>query len=378
MTGGESAADVLLALNNHIDTYTEKVGQIDAKDAAQDTAIAKAQEDATTGINNAAKVASDLAALDVRVVNNTNEIGVVKGTITTVNETLSGKVSALENKDTEIAGLISGLDTTVKGHTTTITEHGTKITALENEDLRLAGLIQGNTDKFANYSTTEQVNKAIDDKIAAIPAVDFTGYATETYVGNAIAALDLDNKFAAKVDNTAFETYKSETATLIGTKANAADVYTKTDADAAFMTESEVDDRINALIVASDPEGGKTITNIQNLVKYVDENADQIAGLITTVSEHTTAIADNKAAHEANASAISALQTTVGEHTTAIAKNTEDIGKINTAIAGIIQPKASEEITVDTDGTLGIGKVSTDKLEMGENTLVLDGGSATN
>ena len=139
----------------------------------------------------------------------------------------------------------------------------------------------------------------------------------------------------------------------------------------------------NCLIVAADPEGGKTITDIQNLVKYVDENAGEIAGLVTTVGEHTTAIAANataiaanKAAHEQNASDITAIQATVGGHTTAIQKNADDITAINEAIAAIVQPKASEEVTVAEDGTLGLGKVSTDKLEMGSDTLVLNGGSA--
>ena len=38
--------------------------------------------------------------------------------------------------------------------------------------------------------------------------------------------------------------------------------------------------------------------------------------------------------------------------------------------------KASAEVTVDADGTLGIGYVSTDKLVQGKATLVLSGGDA--
>lgn len=49
---------------------------------------------------------------------------------------------------------------------------------------------------------------------------------------------------------------------------------------------------------------------------------------------------------------------------------------INAAIDALVIPKASAEVTVDNDGSLGIGKVSTDKLVQGVNTLVLDGGSA--
>ena len=41
-------------------------------------------------------------------------------------------------------------------------------------------------------------------------------------------------------------------------------------------------------------------------------------------------------------------------------------------------PKASAEITMAEDGTLGIGEVSTDKLVQGFKTLVLSGGTASN
>jgi hypothetical protein len=45
-------------------------------------------------------------------------------------------------------------------------------------------------------------------------------------------------------------------------------------------------------------------------------------------------------------------------------------------IAKIIQPKASSEVTVADDGTLGINEISTDKLIQGVKTLVLCGGCA--
>ena len=115
------------------------------------------------------------------------------------------------------------------------------------------------------------------------------------------------------------------------------------------MTQDEVVSRINALIVGADPEGGKVITDIQNLVKYVDENAGEIATLITTV----------------------------GNHTTAIEKNAQDIVTINDALAAIVQPKASAEVTVAEDGTLGIGEVNVNKLVQTEgDEFIINGGHA--
>ena len=49
---------------------------------------------------------------------------------------------------------------------------------------------------------------------------------------------------------------------------------------------------------------------------------------------------------------------------------------ISDQIARLIQFKASAEITIDEDGTLGLGEVSTDKLVQGTKTLVFSGGDA--
>jgi hypothetical protein len=328
MTGGESAADVLRDLNAHITTYTEKVGQIDAKDTAQDTAIAAAQTQADKGVADAKKVSDDLATANGKISANEREIGVVKGSITTVNETLSGKITALENKDIEIAGLISGLDTAVKGNATTIGEHTASITALTNKDAELAGQISTVEGKFANYYDKDTVDAKVKAAIDAIPEVDFKPYATNEYVNAELAK-----------------------------KANAADVYTKEEANAAFMSQDEVDSRINALIVSADPEGGKTIENIQNLVKYVDENAGEIASLITAV--------------EANTNKLEGIDSTVTDH---VSKAIAAIPAATASALGLV--KVGETMSVTSEGVINVAKVSTDILVQGELELVLNGGSA--
>jgi hypothetical protein len=49
---------------------------------------------------------------------------------------------------------------------------------------------------------------------------------------------------------------------------------------------------------------------------------------------------------------------------------------ISDRIANLIRYKASSEITIDEDGTLGLGEVSTDKFVQGVQTLVFNGGHA--
>lgn len=53
-------------------------------------------------------------------------------------------------------------------------------------------------------------------------------------------------------------------------------------------------------------------------------------------------------------------------------------GRVNIAIEEAVNVKASEEITIAEDGTLGIGKISFSKITQDENeTVIMDGGSAT-
>ena len=320
MTGGESAADVKLLLENHIAEYTEKVGQIDSKDAGQDDAIAAAQAQADKGVADAKTANDAIAALaNGQVATNTNDISAINGRLSTL-ETAKG------NHETRIAtaeGKITSLETATGNNATAIGALQGKDIELVAEDARLAGLISALDEKKANASdvyTKGEVDTKVQEAIDAIPDVDFTPYAK---IADVDAALAL--------------------------KADADKVYTKDDADAKFMTETQVDNRLNALINAADPEGGKTITDIQNLVKYVDENAGEIAALITATGANTAKLAG--------------IETTVVDY-------------VAGQLATIVQPKASTEVTVGEDGTLGLGQVSTDKLVNGVDTLVINGGSA--
>lgn len=328
INGGESAGEVLGQLNSYIETNDARVGAIESKNAEQDTAIAAAKAQADQGVADAKTANDAIAALiSGQVKTNTDDIAAIKTRLTTL-ETAKGDHDArINTAETKIAAL-EAFDTTV---TTKFGEVDANIKSLGDEDARLAGLITANTNKFSEYSTTEQVNKAIDDKIAAIPSVDLEPYAK---------AADVAENYVTKTD----------LATDLAAKANAADVYTKTEADDAFMTQDEVDARINALIVGADPEGGKTIENIQNLVKYVDENAGEIATLIT--------------ANENNSAKLAGIESTVVDY-------------VANTVAALVQPKASTEVTIAEDGTLGIGEVNVNKLVQTEgDTLVLHGGNA--
>lgn len=88
--------------------------------------------------------------------------------------------------------------------------------------------------------------------------------------------------------------------------------YTKTDADAAFATPAEVITEVNKAL--ADVSDADTITNITTLVTYVNENAGDLATLISEVygsadmtgdSRIDTAIADSSTAKSNAATAVS-------------------------------------------------------------------------
>lgn len=324
INGGESAGEVHSALNSYKESNNLRVGAIETKNDDQDTAIAKAQSDATSALTSIADLTSG------QVKTNTDDITAIEGRLDTL-ETANGNHESRIGANATAIGALQAADTTFTTDINTIKGNITALTTadenLSKEDARLAGLITDLTNNKANtadvYTKTEvytqtETDTKISEAIGAIPAVDLTDYA--------------------------------KTADVAATYAKIGDAYTKEEADLAFMTEGEVDARINALIVGADPEGGKAITNIQNLVKYVDENASEIAALISSTDANTTKLAG--------------IESTV-------------VAYVNDALAAIVQPKASAEITVATDGTLGIGTINVNKLvQTTGDELILNGGSA--
>jgi hypothetical protein len=177
-------------------------------------------------------------------------------------------------------------------------------------------------------------------------------------------ALAVNEGLAARVTTADFNEFKTTNDTAINAKADAANVYTKDAADAKFMTQDQVDARLNTLIDGANSED--TITNVTNLIEFVNDNAGDIAQLVTDV-------AANKAAAETNASAIAANKA-------AHEKNANDIAVLTTAVAAQKVIDSTEITTSAVEGgvQLGIKEVNVSKLVQSEgDILILNGGSAT-
>lgn len=351
ITGGssETAASVKRQLDDHIADNTVSFSNIDKKDSEQDTAIQvntdaiAAINNETTGILAKAKAAAETdaqakvnALAETVVAQNTSDISAINNKIEGINNninTFSDKISGLESKDAILETAIEAENTARETLSTTVVGHTTAITELKNKDTSLEALIAANSAKFDNYSTTDEVNQAIEDKIASI---DYTGI-TETVSANTKAITDEVARAKAA---------EEELADLISAN------------DGAIKNNTAEIARVNNVLVAALDNNAEGLDSIKELATWIEEHDNEVLPVIN-----------------ANTAAIGVLNGT-GEGS--VKKTVEDaIATIPVASAletGIV--KASDEVTVAADGTMGIGLVSTDKLIQGSNILVLNGGSA--
>lgn len=341
--GGEPNVINSIKVNGVVQEITDKSVDI-AVPVISDVKIADLN-DGTALVNRVAATEADISAINTAVSGNqtgiaalTNRIGALETEVKIEGES---RIDVLEATVNGVEGVSDGLVGKVATHTT-------EISGLKTKDIELASLIQGNTDRFNDYYT-------------------------KTAVDGLLKTVDLSSRVAVSD----FETYKTSQAELVATlatkseveavstevakKANAADVYDKTTADSTFVKDADfndkVDARVNTLIDGANSED--TIKNVTNLVAFVNENAGDIAQLITDVEANTSAIAANKAAHEKNASDIATLVTTVNAQ------------------------KVVESTEISTSATengieLGIKSVNVNKLvQTTEDVLILNGGSAS-
>ena len=115
-----------------------------------------------------------------------------------------------------------------------------------------------------------------------------------------------------------------------------------------------------------------------NIVDVKDQEArssmEEIAALLGQQSSSITALEsrDNELAAliQGNSDKFAALNTSVES-------NIKAISTIESALNAVVQPRPSEEISVATDGTLGINEMNVNKLVQTDgDTFIINGGSA--
>lgn len=359
INGGESAGEVLGKLNSYIETNDARVGAVETKNTDQDTAISKAQGDATQAIADA-KTANDAISelTNGAVANNTADISVVKGRLTTLETakgehdtrigTLEGKVTALESADVAINEVIG----TLEGN----------ISALTNKDSELVGLISANT---------ENITKNADDLVTLTNNVyTKADVYTKTEVDGLLANLDqteINNAIAA---NTAAIEAEVERATA-AEKANADAIATLVGNDTGMSAREIAADEVNILIGGAND--ADTITNVTSLIEYVNENGADVIALKTGVENNTSSIAGLSAI-------LAGFGTGDGEVATvaeAINGAISAIPYASASVAGLVVNSTAENQVSFNEGVGTVNSLNVNKLVQTEgDTLIIHGGSA--
>ena len=345
MTGGESAADVLLALNNHIATYEEKVGQIDEKDNAQDAAIATADGKGAQGIADAAAAKSVADEAKAQAETNKTDIGTILGRLSNV-ETASGT-------NTTNIGVIQGQINALIGEDTAINETlGTiagQITALQGEDATIKGALatKANTADVYTKAEIELYSKSeINDLLANLDQTELEqGIADNKAAIEAIYKVDGETKSGVLV--TEIARVEQANADAIAALTNGA---IKDNADAITA--------LDATLKAALENDGEGLDSIKELALWIEDHESDILPILSGFGGTD---------EPAN------IKTYVDESIAAI-----PVYDLPAATAGALGGvKLSDEIGLDADQKLKIQKVSTDTLVNGVEEFIIYGGSAT-
>ena len=364
----DDAAQVATDLATHISNYNSKVAELTTADTTNANAI-KVNTDAIAAITNsetgilatAKAYADSTAASQVKalkegaVATNAGRIEEVntalEGKISTINTNISsinGKISTLEQADASLQSAINGEKAAREALAKIINgEEGkpgisAKISDLEAKDRELAGLISGNTEKFKNYYTKTETDTEIASKISE----------NNTSLNELIQA----NTNAINAEITNRETAVQAVDDKIGGSFTATDTVAKAIAqNASDISALEI--LLNSAIENDDP---KALDSIKELAAWVSKHDTEVLPII---ERHTTAI--NTLNGDVN---------TAGSVAKTVADAIADIPAATADTLGLV--KTSDEVVANSDGVLGIGQVSTDKLVNGSQELVLCGGNA--
>lgn len=334
----------------------------------------------------------------------------VKFTDLTDDSGFGKRITAAQNKANEAANAASAaqtaanaaqadvdaVETTVNTHgtkisslETTVADHGTRIVALENADIQHATEYKSLSDIVAGHTTT------------------IAGKADKTAL-DAVSAKTSANEAAIKTIN---ETTIPGLNTEIAKKANAADVYTKSEigtiaegktlvemiADA--KSEATYDDTaIKALIKGNtdkiailngdvNTEGSViAIANAQAkaevaaIVGAAPETFDTLEEIANWIANDESGAAAMVASIAANKTAIEAINNETTGILAVAKKYTDDsISGLPLATGSVVGLVKVDNKTIQAaeDGTISVKAVSTDLLTQGTQELVLDGGNAS-
>lgn len=291
---------------------------------------------------------------------------------------------------------VGGIQTTVAGHTTSITDYGTRIGALEQADIthgteynELKGIVSGHTATIATKADTTAVDAVVASAAANAAAIKTLNETTIPGVNAEIAkkanASDLAN-YHTKSEIVAITGTVPADKTLVQMIADAKSEATyddtvikadiKKNADAIAILNGDVTtngsvkaeakaaaDAAVAAVVDSAPEAMNTLKEVADWIANDESGAAAMANRIT-INENAIAAINNE---------------TSGILAQSKVYTNEAIAALPVATAEVLGLVKFDNtsIKMNDSNQLYVAKVSTDVLEQGSQTLILNGGSAT-
>lgn len=341
VSGGssETAASVKRQLDEYKTSNNQRVSDIETSLSADGTtgkAIAAAQSKAdAVGIalqsletGAVAQNTNSISALDTRLTNAEKAVG----TNTTEIGALTGKINGLIAEDQAINKAIGEANAAIT------TEAGTRASedaAIRASVTAIGQQVGGITAKLGTIPENKTVIDLIDE---AKTAATYDDTAVKKLISDEVARADAEEK------------------RIVGLVEAEA-----TTARAAEQANAKKINEIDATLKAALENDGEGLDSIKELALWIEEHDTEV---LPVIAEHTAAIAALQGKVDTGD------KTVTGYVDAAIAA----IPVATATIAGLV--KASGEVTVTADGTLGIGQVSTDKLVQGNLTLILNGGDA--
>lgn len=300
--------------------------------------------------------------------------------------------SAAAQAQSEVDALeieVGGIQTTVAGHTASISDYGTRIGSLEQADIthateynELKGIVSGHTETIAKKADSTVVDAVVAKASANESAIQTINETTIPGVNAEIAK---------KADKTALNDYhtKSEIAAITGTvaegktlvqmisEAQSAATYDDTEVRNLITTESnrakaaenanaEEIARVNAVLVAALENDAEGLDSIKELADWINTHGAEASEMANAIQANADAIATIN--HVENG-----ILAQAKAHTDAA------IAALPTATAEALGLVKYDDVTIKMNDSnqLYVAKVSTDVLEQGSSTLILNGGSAT-
>jgi len=242
----------------------------------------------------------------------------------TIRSGAAAGATALQNDDIATSLTAQSTDEKAAGAKATYDAIRGAITEATYDDTALAGRVTTAEGKITTLegtvgNATSGLVKDVADNAAAIGVLNGTGAGSVTKtVGDAISALDLSNTYESKGAAAAAQTAAETTAkgytdtqlanytttedltTALGAKANSADVYTKTAADATFATAAQGTKADNAASAIAILNGDNTQAG--SVAKTVKDAVDAATSTLNTaidakansVDVYTKTAADDK------------------------------------------------------------------------------------